>query len=76
MPPANRAKPEFSPFGRYLIDVQNRKDVSTPNHYHDIEHIKDECRLDLVPAGSQSRFNNLEWAAQRGYVPCPQCKTS
>jgi hypothetical protein len=65
-------KPEFSPYGRYLINVDERK-VPGPNYFHDTYGIVPECNLDAVPKTSKSRFNNPKWAASRGFIECQHC---
>ena len=65
-------KPEFSPYGRYLINVDERKKPG-PNYFHDTYGIVPLCNLDDVPKTSKSRFNNPKWAVERGYVKCGTC---
>lgn len=73
MPPVNRQQPQFSPIGRYLINVEERK-VEGPTYFHDLESMIETCGLADMPPKSISRFNNKAWAIQRGYTPCPNCK--
>ena len=73
MPPAKRQKPEFSLTGRYLIDVAFRKENPV---FHDTQNFKDECKIGEMATANQSRFNNLGWALQRGYVRCENCFTN
>lgn len=72
MPPKKIPRPEFSPYGRYLIDVDERK-VEGPTYIHDTENFRDECHIEGIPSGSQSRFNTLAWALSRGYLKCEFC---
>lgn len=72
MPPPRIPAPEFSPFGRYLLNVEDRK-VQGPTFFHDTENFKEECGIEVTPSGSQSRFNNLNWALKRGYLKCEFC---
>ena len=72
MPPVNRQQPQFSPYGRYLLNVDERK-TEGPTYFHDTQSAKVECGIEVVPTGSVSRFNNKAWAISRGYVPCGAC---
>lgn len=72
MPPINRQQPKFSPYGRYLLDVQERKQEGA-NYFHDTQSSRVECGIESIPSGSISRFNNRAWAVQRGYQPCRYC---
>lgn len=77
MPPPKLAKPEFSPYGRYLIDVDARHESRSKGEksvFHDTENVKETCGLEGIDTGSMSRFNNLNWALGRGYIRCPECK--
>lgn len=71
MPPPKYTKPEFSPVGRYLIDVSVRK---TNPVFHDSEYLQDACHIEEIISGNMSRFNSKAWATQRGFVPCVYCK--
>lgn len=72
MPVVNRQQPQFSPYGRYLLNVDDRK---TPGatYFHDTQNSKVECAIESIPTGSVSRFNNKAWALQRGYESCSYC---
>lgn len=72
MPTPNRQQPQFSPYGRYLLNVEDRK-TKGATYFHDTQEAKVECGLESVPSGSASRFNNKAWAAERGYSPCRYC---
>lgn len=73
MPAPKIPAPEFSPYGRYLLNVDERK---TPGatYFHDTQNSVVECGIESIPTGSVSRFNNKEWAGQRGYQACEYCK--
>lgn len=73
MPPVKIQPPEFSPYGRYLLNVDHRKEEG-PTYFHDTQNAKPECLIETFPANSVSRFNNRTWAAQRGYTPCSECQ--
>ena len=73
MPPVNRQQPQFSPYGRYLLNVDDRK-VEGATYFHDTENAKVECGIESMPTKSVSRFGNRSWALQRGYLPCEHCK--
>lgn len=56
--------------GRYIISadaVKAQRDVTI----HDGEHLLEECNTDDI--GSKSRFDDLQWALDRGYQPCGHC---
>lgn len=72
MPLPTRAKPEFSPYGRYLLNVDDRK-TEGATYFHDTQNSVVECGLESIPTGSVSRFNNKTWATQRGFEPCRYC---
>jgi len=73
MPPRPVLKPEFSIYGRYLLNVDERK-VPGPTYFHDGDNLTDICGLKTVPTNSISRFNNVQWAISRGYDKCKECK--
>lgn len=76
MPPVKIQKPDFSTIGRYLIDVDARKIArleSSETFFHDLENFQEGCQLSETKTSSMSRFNNLNWALQRGYKKCPNC---
>lgn len=75
MPPIPLPKPEFSPYGRYLLNVDERK-VEGPTYVHDTQNFKPECKIEDMPSGSVSRFNNLQWSIKRGFKKCPHCLVS
>ena len=72
MPAPKQLRPEFSPYGRYLLNVDERK---TPGatYFHDTQNSKVECCIESIPTGSVSRFNSKSWAQQRGLEPCEHC---
>lgn len=72
MPPQPRAKPEFSPLGRYVLMVSDRK-IEGPTYYHDSQTFVEACGLNQIDTSHMSRFGNTVWAKQRGYRPCPHC---
>lgn len=72
MPAPVRLKPEFTPYGRYLLNVDDRK-TPGPTFFHDTDNISEACGLANAPTNSLSRFNNNEWAIERGYKPCMNC---
>lgn len=74
MPPINRQQPQFSPYGRYLLNVEERK-TEGATYFHDTYNVKVECGIESMPTNSVSRFNNKSWAQQRGYTQCPLCVT-
>lgn len=74
MPPPKIPPPGFSPVGRYLINVDERLDKTTPNYFHDTENYKPECGIENMPSNSVSRFINKSWAKFRGYIECQYCK--
>lgn len=76
MPPPRIQMPGFSPVGRYLLDVDLRKISllsSLKTEVHDTQNFQDGCEIGDIPTGSQSRFDNLGWALQRGFVRCSLC---
>lgn len=73
MPTPNRPQPEFSPYGRYLLNVQERK-TEGQTYFHDTQNSKPECQIESMPSSFISRFNNLSWATNRGYTPCKECQ--
>lgn len=73
MPPKTIPKPNFSPVGRYLLDVRQRLDKTTPNYIHDTQNFQLECHIEDIPSGSVSRFESLPWALARGYKKCSFC---
>lgn len=75
MPPRPIEKPEFSIYGRYLLNVDERKTPGT-TYFHDTEYLQDKCGVQSVPSGSLSRFNNKVWATSRGFVQCNHCEST
>lgn len=73
MPTPIRPQPQFSPYGRYLFNVDERK-TEGATYFHDTQNAKVECGLELMPSNSISRFNNKAWAIQRGLTPCSECQ--
>lgn len=73
MPTPQREQPQFSPYGRYLLNVQERK-VPGHTYFHDTQNSVVECGIESMPSSSISRFNGLQWAISRGYTPCEYCK--
>lgn len=76
MPPPKIANPQFSPVGRYLINVDARKTAlaaGQPALFHDTQNFKEECGLGEVPTTSHSRFDNMTWALQRRFIRCANC---
>lgn len=73
MPPKKIQPPQFTPVGRYLINVEERK-VEGPTYFHDTENLTDQCEIVNIPTSSMSRFNGKAWAIQRGYEPCGYCR--
>lgn len=73
MPVPHREKPDFSPQGKYFIDVDERKQEGS-NHFHDVDNFSEACNLENVKPNSIAHFNNRKWAIQRGYVPCGGCQ--
>lgn len=72
MPPIKIPKPEFSPYGRYLLNVDERK-TEGATYFHDTQNSVVECGIESIPSSSVSRFGNKAWATQRGYEVCPYC---
>ena len=72
MPAPKYFSPEFSPYGRYLLNVDERK-VEGATYFHDTQHSGVECGIESMPTGSVSRFDNRGWAISRGYMPCVHC---
>lgn len=72
MPLTNRQQPQFSPYGRYLLNVDERK-TEGATYFHDTQHSVVECGIESIPSNSVSRFNNKAWAVQRGYTPHGAC---
>jgi hypothetical protein len=71
-----RIPPEFSPYGRYLVDVDARRkarEEGGTTYFHDTENLTRKCNLDSTPDTSRSRFNSRQWAVQVGFEPCPNC---
>lgn len=73
MPPKKIPSPEFTPVGRYLLNVDERR-IEGPTYFHDTENLTDLCEVVNIPTGSMSRFNNKAWAVQRGYTACEYCR--
>lgn len=68
-------RPDFTPYGRYLIDVSSRKvtrETGGSVLFHDMENLKEECEVTTL-ASLIARFNNTDWALQRGYSKCQYC---
>lgn len=72
MPPVRIPSPQFSPYGRYLLNVDERK-IEGATYFHDTQNAKLECRIESMPTNSVSRFGNKAWAVSRGYTPCVHC---
>lgn len=72
MPPPKIPLPQFSPVGRYLINVEERK-IEGPTYFHDTQNFKEECGIEKIATSSASRFDNPDWARQRGYTQCQEC---
>lgn len=72
MPAPQRFSPAFNPYGRYLLNVDERK-VEGLTYFHDTQNSKPECQIESMPSGSISRFQNKSWATQRGYTQCTVC---
>lgn len=72
MPAPKYFSPEFSPYGRYILNVGDRK-LEGATYFHDSHESKVECQIESIPSGSMSRFNNRAWALQRGYESCSHC---
>lgn len=70
MPPPKIPAPNFSPFGRYVIDVRVRR---TEGIFHDTQGNAEDCGIENIPIGAMTRFDSKEWAIQRGFVPCEHC---
>jgi hypothetical protein len=76
-PPKPYSSPQFSPYGRYMINLIERKvarENNQPTTFHDSENLKDECNIQEVEANYLSRFNNPDWAKQADYKPCSHCQ--
>lgn len=70
MPVINRQQPSFGPYGRYLLNIKERKEAPI---FHDSQNLKVECGIEEVSTDFISRFDNRAWAIQRGYTTCPSC---
>lgn len=71
MPPKKIPNPEFSPYGRYLIDVSTRKENPI---FHDTYGDLSFCEIEKIPSGSITRFDSKIWATTRGFKSCEKCK--
>lgn len=79
MPPRLPQRANFSLVGRYIIDVGARKMALATGEvpvFHDLANFSAECHIEDIPTGNQSRFENKNWALQRGFVQCEYCKVS
>lgn len=78
MPPPKIPSPQFSPTGRYVLDIRERyyTDLIGKPVFHDSENYQEECHIELIPANYMSRFDSLGWGLRRGYARCNHCLTS
>lgn len=62
-----------TPPGRYIIsiDAVAAKSLSKPVIIHDSQNLNEQCNTDDIK--HKSRFNDLQWALDRGYQRCLHC---
>lgn len=66
--------PPAVPHGRYLISISAaRQHTPSGVRIHDTIRLQEECNTDAIKRGDRSRFDDLAWALQRGYIPCGHC---
>lgn len=75
MPPPRIPDPQFSPTGRYLLNVAERREPGD-TFFHDTFNFTDECGIQDMNTNSISRFNNAGWALRRGFKRCEHCFTT